>query len=125
MRSRWERTTNSFTSGCTETPTVRGTNRKEPDMKKQTRSGAKKGRKTRSMKPVAVGTGLIALDIVLSEVSGEPPRHWAGGTCGNVLAALAYLGWQTLPVARLHPGGAANRIRQDLKTCGVSDRFLG
>ena len=27
-----------------------------------------------------------------------PVRHWAGGTCGNVLIALKYLGWSAQPV---------------------------
>ena len=56
-------------------------------------------------------------------LASRPPRYWAGGTCGNVLTALAYLGWRTLPVARLQPGAAADRIRQDLKAWGVSDRY--
>ncbi|HEY7422867.1 MAG TPA: carbohydrate kinase family protein [Gemmataceae bacterium] len=80
--------------------------------------------KPRTIRPVAVGTGLVALDLVLSEVSGAPPRHWAGGTCGNVLAALAYLGWRAVPIARLQPGVAAKRICEDLTSWGVSDRFL-
>lgn len=74
--------------------------------------------------PLVVGTGLLALDIVLSEVSGEPPRYWAGGTCGNVLMALAYLGWHAQPIARLQPGPAASRILSDLRHWGVSDRFV-
>src|SRR5262245_40752244 len=74
--------------------------------------------------PVAVGSGLLALDIVLSEVSSAPPGYWAGGTCGNVLIALRYLGWESHPVARLRPGAAADRILADLHRWGVSDRFV-
>jgi sugar/nucleoside kinase (ribokinase family) len=74
--------------------------------------------------PVVVGSGLLALDIVLSEVSGAPPGYWAGGTCGNVLIALRYLGWESRPVARLRPGAAADRILADLHRWGVSDRFV-
>jgi sugar/nucleoside kinase (ribokinase family) len=71
-----------------------------------------------------VGSGLLALDIVMSEISGEPPRQWAGGSCGNVLVALSYLGWESKPVARLKTGGAAARILFDLKQWGVSDQFI-
>lgn len=70
--------------------------------------------------PVVVGTGLIALDVVLD---GADPAHilpvTAGGTCGNVLAILSYLGWQAFPVTRLGDDAAARRIRQDLARWGV------
>jgi fructokinase len=74
--------------------------------------------------PVVVGSGLLALDIVVSEISGEPPCHLAGGTCGNVLIALRYLGWDSHPVARLRADAAADRILDDLRRWGVSDRFI-
>src|SRR5262249_18014835 len=51
-------------------------------------------------------------------------RYWAGGTCGNVLIALSYLGWESMPVARLQAGAAAKRILHDLKKWGVPDRFV-
>ena len=71
-----------------------------------------------------LGTGLLALDIVMSNVSGEPQKQWVGGTCGNVLVALAYLGWEAQPVARLKSGLAADRILSDLTEWGVSNRFV-
>ena len=73
---------------------------------------------------VVLGTGLLALDIVMSDVSGEPKKQWAGGTCGNVLIALAYLGWKAKPVARLRTGRAADRVLLDLREWGVSDEFV-
>jgi sugar/nucleoside kinase (ribokinase family) len=75
-------------------------------------------------RPTILGSGLLALDIVTSDISGASPQHWAGGTCGNVLIALAYLGWQSQPVARLKSGPAAERILHDLKQWGVSDQFV-
>jgi fructokinase len=75
-------------------------------------------------RPKIIGSGLLALDIVSSEVSGEHVRFWAGGTCGNVLIALAFLGWESQPVARLRTGAAADRILSDLKEWGVSNRFI-
>ena len=59
--------------------------------------------------PSVIGAGLLALDIVISEVSEAPPEQWAGGTCGNVLIALGYLGWKSQPVARLKTGAAVDR----------------
>jgi sugar/nucleoside kinase (ribokinase family) len=89
----------------------------------------KRSRKQTAMRadanpPAVVGSGLLALDIVLSEVSGAPAGYWAGGTCGNVLTALRYLGWNSYPVARLRSGAAADRILADLRRWGVSDRFV-
>jgi sugar/nucleoside kinase (ribokinase family) len=74
--------------------------------------------------PTVIGSGLLALDIVKSEVSCAPTGYWAGGTCGNVLIALRYLGWESEPVARLRTGAAADRILADLKRWGLSDRFV-
>ena len=53
-----------------------------------------------------------------------PVRHWAGGTCGNVLIALKYLGWSTSPIARLEPGDATDHLLKDLRHWGVSKRFI-
>ena len=36
--------------------------------------------------PKVVGTGLIALDVVIGPDPETPVRSWAGGTCGNVLS---------------------------------------
>ncbi len=70
-----------------------------------------------------IGTGLVALDVVVSLAEDEPPRFFAGGTCGNVLAILSYLGWRALPVARLGDNGPAQRVLRDLKRCGVETDY--
>lgn len=70
-------------------------------------------------RPTVIGTGLLALDIVVSELSGSALEQWAGGTCGNVLAILSYLGWRAYPVARLNGDEAAERVRLDLGRWGV------
>jgi fructokinase len=41
-----------------------------------------------------MGTGLVALDLVVSNDNSVPPRYYAGGTCGNVLTILSFLGWE-------------------------------
>lgn len=71
-----------------------------------------------------VGTGLLALDVIVP-ASPEVPLHvQAGGTCGNVLTALAYLDWAAYPVARLGDDGPAGRIRRDLASWKVHLDFL-
>jgi sugar/nucleoside kinase (ribokinase family) len=48
----------------------------------------------------------------------------AGGSCGNVLAILAYLGWDAYPVATIGQDVAADRLVADLKAVGVNPRFV-
>lgn len=65
------------------------------------------------------GAGLIALDLVKGPADETPIRSWTGGTCGNVLSILAYLGWDAYPVARLNGDAASDRIRADMRRWGV------
>ena len=69
--------------------------------------------------PKIFGAGLIALDMVIGPDPEAPVRYWAGGTCGNVLCILAYLGWDTYPVARLNGDAASERVRADMCRWGV------
>ena len=69
--------------------------------------------------PTAFGTGLIALDLVIGPDPDAPVRSWAGGTCGNVLSILAYLGWDAYPIARMNDDTASDRVRADMKRWGV------
>ena len=71
-----------------------------------------------------IETGLIALDVVLNERRQEDPRLWTGGSCGNVLAILAYLGWNAYPVGRLKQDAASHLIAKDLRRWDVDLRFL-
>lgn len=80
--------------------------------------------KTPSTKGIVVGTGLIALDVVIADGSKSDPLLCAGGTCGNVLIALSYLGWDTYPIARLRDDAASKRIREDLSDWRVKLDFV-
>lgn len=71
------------------------------------------------------GTGLIALDLVISANPDIPVRSWAGGTCGNVLSILSYLGWDAYPIARLNGDPASKRICVDMQRWGVHLDFIG
>ncbi|MCJ2125877.1 PfkB family carbohydrate kinase [Methylobacterium sp. J-077] len=69
--------------------------------------------------PKVFGAGLIALDLVIGPDPGEPVRSWAGGTCGNVLSILAFLGWDAYPIARMNSDPASDRVRSDMARWGV------
>lgn len=70
-----------------------------------------------------VGIGLIALDLLVQD-GEENPRPSAGGTCGNVLAILATLGWSATPIGRLQRDACADLISRDLETWGVKVPLL-
>jgi fructokinase len=74
--------------------------------------------------PVCMGTGLIVLDIIFNGKPDLPPKLWAGGSCGNVLTILSYLGWQSYPVARLGKDPAAPIIKEDMKRFNVIIDFI-
>lgn len=76
-----------------------------------------------AQRPTVVGTGLVALDIVYGLDKECAPGLYAGGTCGNVLAALAFLGWDSYPVARIGDDAAGARVLDDLAACGVRTDF--
>jgi len=59
--------------------------------------------------PKAFGAGLIALDLVLGMDPAAPVKSWTGGTCGNVLSILAFLGWKSFPIARMNGDAASKR----------------
>lgn len=72
-----------------------------------------------SSRPVIVGTGLIALDIVLGPEEAALPQLYAGGTCGNVLIVMSYLGWRSFPISRLSGDRASQHVVADMKRWGV------
>lgn len=74
--------------------------------------------------PKVLGTGLLALDLVISANPERPIQSYAGGTCGNVLSILAYLGWDAYPIARLSHDSAATRLTTDLARWGVHLDFV-
>jgi hypothetical protein len=76
------------------------------------------------LRPIVFGTGLVAMDVILHEEDGHSQaRLAAGGTCGNVLAILAYLGWESHTIARLGFDPASRRVSDLLTKAGVSMDF--
>ena len=63
--------------------------------------------------------GFLALDVVRHERNRRRSHVYAGGTCGNVLAILAYMGWDAYPIARLNGDCASQSVKKDLLCVGV------
>jgi fructokinase len=74
-------------------------------------------------KPRCIGTGLLALDIITNG-DIKIKKVLAGGSCGNVLTILSYLGWDSFPIARLARNEATEVLIQDLMKWGVHLDFL-
>lgn len=75
--------------------------------------------------PVSVGAGFLALDLLLiGRDRVRANKRYAGGSCGNVLSILAYLGWTSYPVARLGTDRRAQILIDDLKFCHVNTSFV-
>lgn len=82
-----------------------------------------------------IGSGFFALDII---VKREYPQEYqkqrifneniimesVGGTCGNVMAILPYLGVQTYPLAFLDDSEQGYLIKNDLAKYGADTRFV-
>jgi sugar/nucleoside kinase (ribokinase family) len=67
--------------------------------------------------PTCIGVGFVVADIVEGSVEQFVA---AGGSCGNVMAILAWFGWNAAPVSRLGPDWAAKVVRKDLSEVGVN-----
>jgi fructokinase len=81
------------------------------------------GATVKASSPVACGAGLVALDQLLS-VDEQLVSAYVGGTCGNVLTILSFLGWEAYPVARIGRDFAAKTMLSDLSRWGVRSEFL-
>ncbi|WPY97310.1 PfkB family carbohydrate kinase [Christiangramia sp. OXR-203] len=73
---------------------------------------------------VCVGTGLVALDIILNDNKKTEPLITAGGSCGNVLTILSFLGWNSYPIARLDESEATQLILEDLAKNNVNTSLI-
>lgn len=76
------------------------------------------------MKSICVGTGLVALDIILNGSLSTTPKYQTGGSCGNVLTILSFLGWESYPIARLAKDVNSTKLINDLKNWKVKTKLL-
>jgi len=72
----------------------------------------------------ALGTGLVALDVILNGAPTTPAKLCAGGSCGNVLTILSYLGWGSKPIARLADNNATQSLFKDFEQFGVDTSLM-
>lgn len=78
-----------------------------------------------SQPPSCVGTGLVCLDVIRDMTgSRTTERRLAGGSCGNVLSILSYLGWTTSVVGRIGADRAGGELVADLEGWGVGTDLL-
>lgn len=70
------------------------------------------------------GTGLICLDVVLSDSCKDAQYIQAGGSAGNVLAILGGLGWGASALGRHEPNDISDFIRADLERFGVNTDYI-
>ncbi len=76
------------------------------------------------LQPTCIGTGLVALDIIVDSTTDSLPSLRAGGSCGNVLTILSYFGWKVFPIARLRDDPAAAKLVEDLAAWSVNTDFV-
>lgn len=73
--------------------------------------------------PHIIGVGMIVLDIIISN-GAKKPIFRAGGTCGNVLAGLSFLGWKSIAISRAGSDLAGDILTNDLKENGVITKYI-
>ena len=72
-------------------------------------------------RPSCWGVGFVAMDVV--DMGGERFAS-VGGSCGNVMAILAWLGWKARPIARLGADATGSFIRKELRGLEVDIEYL-
>jgi sugar/nucleoside kinase (ribokinase family) len=73
---------------------------------------------------LCIGSGLVCLDVILNGKPNSSSILTAGGSCGNVLAILAFMGWTSAPVARLADDKASEFLIKDLNEFNVNTDYL-
>ncbi len=73
---------------------------------------------------ICVGAGLISLDVLIWDGQKVPVSYYVGGTCGNVMMILSYMGWEAYPIARLDGTKDAKRVLDNMKRHNVHTDFV-
>lgn len=81
-------------------------------------------KKIQNVDATCVGTGLIALDVIVNGKPSTPAKLCAGGSCGNVLSILAFLGWDSKPIGRLANNKASEKLFDDFLNFNVNTSLI-
>ena len=73
---------------------------------------------------IAVGAGLISLDVLIWDGQRVPISYYVGGTCGNVMMILSHMGWESYPIARLDQTKDTRRVLDDMNKHRVHTDFI-
>ena len=73
---------------------------------------------------ICIGAGLVSLDILIKNNDNRSISYYVGGTCGNVMMILSYLGWNSYPIARLDGTKYTERLLDDMKKNNVKTDFV-
>lgn len=73
---------------------------------------------------ICIGTGLISLDILIRRGEEQAVSYRVGGTCGNVMMILAYMGWDSYPVARLNGSENSQTMLEEMAIYGVHTNYI-
>ena len=71
-----------------------------------------------------IGSGLIALDVIVNGKQSTPAKLCAGGSCGNVLSILSFLGWESKPIGRLANNRASEKLFNDFSNFNVDTSLI-
>ncbi|WP_346860813.1 PfkB family carbohydrate kinase [uncultured Draconibacterium sp.] len=67
-----------------------------------------------------IGTGFLTLDVILNGSKKTPPKFQAGGSFGNVLTILSFLGFNTYPISRLADNKVTDLLLADIQKWDVN-----
>lgn len=73
---------------------------------------------------ICIGAGLVCLDILMRGYEQNVVSYKVGGTCGNVMMILSYMGWMSYPVARLNGSDYSRMMIDDMICHGVHTDFV-
>lgn len=79
---------------------------------------------TKTTRPSISGAGFVTLDVALDQASRVIYRG-VGGTTGNVLSILAFLGWHSMPVVRVGTDHIGSSVLREFRELGVDVRHMG
>lgn len=73
---------------------------------------------------ICMGAGLVSLDVLMKGDDDQNVSYGVGGTCGNVMMILQYMGWKAYPVARLDGSHYSDIVISEMKAKHVSTDFI-